>query len=321
MAKRLLLRDAESISADFLQRILGSLLWNLPVVGGVGTGYSAGVVGKAPTNSTGHLAVTANGTTMVLTILAGWAHVLRDAGGSSYDPRLLFAESDAADAVTVTANSTGSTRNDTVCLRVDMATAPTSDGSNLVTFEIIAGQSGGGLSNAPNDGNLHLPLANIAVANGATSISQGNVTDKRLVVPVAPNVPGGTLPGGYVPVTANQGAITTLVDLSGLTATVTVGAGRRIKISAYAAFQSTVANDSVQLFIVDTSGPTTVAAPVWDLGTATNQVGGEAMAILTPTGGSHTYKLQAARFAGTGTLTMVASTASPCFILVEDIGV
>jgi hypothetical protein len=179
MAKRLLLRDAENLSADQLQRILGSQFWNLPVVGGVGTGYSAGIVGKTPTASTGHLAVTANGTTMVLTMLPGWASVVRDAGGSTYDPRILFAESDANDTATVTANATGSTRNDTVCLKIDMATAPTTDGSNLVSFVIIAGQSGGGVSNAPADGNLYLPLANVAVANGATSIAQGNVTDKR----------------------------------------------------------------------------------------------------------------------------------------------
>lgn len=180
MAKRLLLRDAENFSQDQVQRILGSLFWNLPVVGGVGSGYSAGIVGRTPTGSTGHLAVTANNSTMVLTMLPGWAHILRDAGGSSYDPRLLFAESDANDTATVTANATGSTRNDTVCLKIDLNTAPTSDGSNLVSFVVIAGAAGGGLSNAPADGNLYLPLANVAVANGAVSIAQGNVTDKRL---------------------------------------------------------------------------------------------------------------------------------------------
>lgn len=180
MAKRLLLRDAENFSQDQIQRVLGALLWSVPLVPGVGTGYSAGMVGRALTTSTGHLAVTANGSTMVLTMLPGWAHVIRDAGGTTYDPRLLFAESDANDTATVTANSTGSTRNDTVCLRIDMNSAPTSDGSNLVSFVIIAGQSGGGLSNAPADGNLYLPLANVAVANLATLIAQGNVTDKRV---------------------------------------------------------------------------------------------------------------------------------------------
>jgi hypothetical protein len=179
MALRLLLRDGESVSADVLQRLLGSEFAQLSAPTGVGTGYATGMVGSVLSASTGHLAVTANGTTLVLTILPGWAVVIRDAGASSYDPRALMVESDANLTATITANATGSTRNDTVCLKVDMATAPASDGSNLVSLVIIAGQSGGGLSNAPADGNLYLPLANVAVANGATSVAQGNVTDKR----------------------------------------------------------------------------------------------------------------------------------------------
>ena len=188
MAKRLLLRDAENLSADMLQRILGGLTSGLGAVSGVGTGYSVGGVGKmnaswlGATLPTGHLVVTANGTS-TLTILPGWATVLRDAGTSSYDPRALFAESDANDTVTITSNATGSTRNDTVCLKIDQATAPTSDGSNLVSFEIIAGAAGGGLSNAPADGNLHLPLANVAVANGVAIAAQAAVTDKRVWLP------------------------------------------------------------------------------------------------------------------------------------------
>jgi hypothetical protein len=180
LAKRLLLRDAENFSQDMIQRVLGGLFWNTPGVAGVGTGYAAGIIGKLTGVATsGHMAVTADGATMVLTILPGWATIFRDAGASTYDPRALFAESDANDSVTITANATGSTRNDTVCLKIDQNTAPTSDGSNLVSFVAIAGQSGGGLSNAPVDGNLYLPLANVAVANGAMLLTQGVVTDKR----------------------------------------------------------------------------------------------------------------------------------------------
>src|SRR4029077_18052083 len=108
------------------------------------------------------------------------------------DPRCFFGESDANDTATVTANATGSTRNDTVCLKVDQNTAPTPHVSNLLSVVVIAGQSGGGLSNAPADGNLYLPLANVAVSNGAASIAQGNVTDKRLFA--------GTVSGHFSPV-------------------------------------------------------------------------------------------------------------------------
>jgi hypothetical protein len=169
-----------------VQRIFGGLTAGLTGATGVGTGYASGGVGKINntwlgTNpGTGHMLVTANGTTMVLTIAPGWAVVVRDQGGSSYDPRAFLVESDANDSVTITSNATGFTRNDTVCLKVDQSTAPASDGANLVSFVVLAGASGGGLPNAPADGNLYVPLANVAVANGATSISQANVTDRRL---------------------------------------------------------------------------------------------------------------------------------------------
>ena len=194
MAKRLLLRDAENISADMLQRLVGGDSAGIGAIAGVGTGFAMGGVGKMNSNwlgtaslPTGHLVVSANGTTMVLAISPGWATILRDVGTSTFDPRAFFAESDANDSVTVSANATGSTRNDTVCMKIDLGTAPTSDGSNLVSFEILAGAAGGGLANAPADGNLHLPIANIAVANGATNIAQGNVTDKRIWMPTGIN--------------------------------------------------------------------------------------------------------------------------------------
>lgn len=185
MASPLLLRDGENVSGDMLQRILGSQFAGFPAISGIGTGFAAGGVGvmnKAWTGAalpTGHMVVSATGTTMVLTISAGWAVVIRDQGTSSFDPRAVLAELQASTTVTVSANSTGSTRNDTVCLKVDLNTAPSADGSNLVSAVILAGASGGALPNAPADGNLYLPLANIAVANGATSIAQANVTDKR----------------------------------------------------------------------------------------------------------------------------------------------
>jgi len=316
LAKRLLLRDAENISADMLQRILGGLFWRTVTPGGIGSGFTPGVVGSAPTATTGHMATIADGVTMVLTILPGWAFAVRDAGGSTYDPRTMMAESDANDSVTITANATGSTRNDTVCLKIDMNTAPASDGANLVSFVALAGASGGGLPNAPADGNLYLPLANVAVANGAAFISQGNVSDLRSALIATP---GGTLPNGYKQVIANQGSITGTVDLTGLTTTVTLAAGRRIKITAQAFFESTVGADSAVLSIVE--GATVLQQGAIDLQVANALYSVTAQAILTPTAGSHTYKLQAARGTGTGTLTMFASPVSPAFILVEDIGV
>jgi hypothetical protein len=126
----------------------------------------------------------------------------------------------------------------------------------------------------------------------------------------------GTL--GYSQVTATQGPFTVLTDLTGLTVTVTVGSGRRIRIIGFAPMQSTVAGDSVDLFIRE-SGTTLQTATF-----ALNVIGGNFAAsvsmVLTPAAGSHTYNLSAQRIAGTGNITMSAAATAPAHIVVEDIG-
>jgi hypothetical protein len=46
----------------------------------------------------------------------------------------------------------------------------------------------------------------------------------------------------------------------------------------------------------------------------------ERSVVEAPTAGSHTYTITLALGGGSGSLTMVASSTSPAFILVEDIG-
>ncbi len=125
----------------------------------------------------------------------------------------------------------------------------------------------------------------------------------------------GMLPSGYAQVTANQTAITTLVDLTGLTVTVNVPAGATIKITGYIPhFASGEANDTFSLYIYE--GSTQLSLSVNQTVTDGSGVP-PCMVILTPTAGSHTYKLSAAANGSLPSLTMEASTASPAFILVE----
>lgn len=124
---------------------------------------------------------------------------------------------------------------------------------------------------------------------------------------------------GYMPVTANQGTITVVVDLTGLTVTVTVPyAQHRIKITGEANFSSTVATDGIDMQICEG------ATILQDRGVAVSQANQAACchaeAVIVPTAGPHTYKLRASRFSGTGTVTMQASATQPAFILVEDLG-
>ena len=129
-------------------------------------------------------------------------------------------------------------------------------------------------------------------------------------------LPGGWI--GYNEVTANQATITTVVDLTSLTVTVTVGASRRIRVSSQCPFFSSVAGDYVSLQIVE--GATVLQDLSEAMSSALSGHRLAAIVVLTPTTGSHTYKLRASRASGTGSVTMAAAATSPAFILVEDMG-
>jgi hypothetical protein len=122
---------------------------------------------------------------------------------------------------------------------------------------------------------------------------------------------------GYAQVTANQGSITAVVSLTGLSVTVTVVANRRIKITGQAQFSNTVAGDGDLFNIAEGAGNLMVATGAHPLANTTFTL--HSSLILTPTAGSHTYFLSAQTQTG-GTATMQAASNAPAFILVEDIG-
>jgi hypothetical protein len=126
-------------------------------------------------------------------------------------------------------------------------------------------------------------------------------------------LPGGWI--GYNEVTANQSTITSVVDLTSLTVTVTVGTGRRIRVSAHCTLQQNSAAGEQQLYIFEGAqiGISRITAHS-GLGFYTHTPS----VVLTPSSGSHTYKLRAAAVAGN--LDLVASATAPAYILVEDIG-
>lgn len=131
------------------------------------------------------------------------------------------------------------------------------------------------------------------------------------------STPRGTL--GYVQVVAAQGTITAEVALTSLTIAAVVGAGRRIRVSAYTSVYSTVANDAILLNIRE-GGTYLKTAEIWAV-VINQDVTLNTAVILTPTAGSHTYFLSMSRPAGTGSVTMNASTTNPAYLLVEDVGV
>lgn len=122
---------------------------------------------------------------------------------------------------------------------------------------------------------------------------------------------------GYASVTGGQSGITTITDLTSLSVTVTVPSGARIKITGFLPqIYSTSDTDRADFHIRE--GSTSLGVVYGKAGTSSHGWGGpQAVAILQPTAGSHTYKLSLARGAGTGSIVFYAGSETPAFILVE----
>lgn len=128
-------------------------------------------------------------------------------------------------------------------------------------------------------------------------------------------LPGGWI--GYAEVTANQGGITTEIDLTSLSVAVTVGTSRRIRISYIGSVATSVSGDTAVAYIKE--GAAYLQQSALTMPSGANEVVNSSV-VLTPTAGAHTYKITMARLAGTGTLQHTVSATSPGYILVEDLG-
>jgi len=128
----------------------------------------------------------------------------------------------------------------------------------------------------------------------------------------------GTL--GYAEITAGSATFTTEADISGLSVTVTVGSSRRIKVTCGAMVSSDVATDLIRLRIKE--GSTELCRLAREVARAggNGQETVQKSVILTPSSGSHTYKITGERPVGTGNASVAAQTGDPAYILVEDIG-
>ena len=123
---------------------------------------------------------------------------------------------------------------------------------------------------------------------------------------------------GYAQVTADQTSISAEVDLTGLTSTVTVGTSRRVRVTGC----GQIANDGTAGRVIGRifEGATEVGRWVVEEIAASGFVLGCGSTVLTPSAGSHTYKLKLWKQSGAGTLFLDGITEAPAYILVEDIG-
>lgn len=130
------------------------------------------------------------------------------------------------------------------------------------------------------------------------------------------NLPGGWI--GYAQITADSATFsTTVTDIAGLSQAVTVNASRRIKITLSASV-NTDTLDACDFFIREGSTALRGVRFVWGNTSASSYV--HFHVVLTPTAGSHTYKISGST-ANVGTdVKILAGTDNPASILIEDIG-
>jgi hypothetical protein len=177
-----------------------------------------------------------------------------------------------------------------------------------------------GGSATPSPGFVYPASSPPTVGDTVRAVNRGadRYIDANLTAAAAGSTgPRGVL--GYAEVTANQTGITTEADLTGLSVSVTVAAGRRIRVTGQVRYGGTTSDDVATLRIKE--GTISIQTAQLLVSRATGQANPTltTAVVLTPSAGSHTYKLSLERPIGTGNMQLVASSNSPAFILVEDI--
>jgi hypothetical protein len=177
----------------------------------------------------------------------------------------------------------------------------------------------GFIIDSPSAGSHTYQLRAGASNTGMLVLSRANNQTYFIVEDITPTpapstgAPGSTL--AYAEVRAVQNSITSEVDLTGLTTTVTVPAGRRLRISAHASIQNSLADARTDVNIKE--GSTILQRGFANAASANLANTLDLSTVITPTAGTHTYKLTG--FANTGVGKLDAGADYPAYILVEDI--
>ncbi len=133
------------------------------------------------------------------------------------------------------------------------------------------------------------------------------------------SLPGGAI--GLVQVTSSQTGITSITDLSGLSVTVTANASRMIRVTGHFAVQKNTNAGLVKALIRESSTTLSLFGDnIMGNGSDVNsRATAEGSVILTPSAGSHTYKLSLSSATTDVDMSAAAGDPGPAFLLVEDI--
>lgn len=121
---------------------------------------------------------------------------------------------------------------------------------------------------------------------------------------------------GYAEVTTAQTGITTITDLTGLSVTVDVPAGRCLKITGHGQVRQNASLGTIVLFVRE--GSTTLGKIGAHLLQTTERDFIDGSVKVDPSAGSHTYKLSALTTGGN--MDWESQATEPNYILIEDIG-
>lgn len=147
---------------------------------------SGGVVKKAD----GDLKVVEDGSpSEFLTISAGRGYIPANSYSSNARQRKLIGLLNTADVqVEIAANASGLDRIDIVVAQFNSGTSPDADGDNdVITFEVVEGTPDASPSAPATPANALL-LAEVDVANGFSTITDSDITDKRIEIGVNLNM-------------------------------------------------------------------------------------------------------------------------------------
>jgi len=114
---------------------------------------------------------------MKVLVQPGTCFVLRDAYVESDNTQKFWnVVVTASEQVNIDSNSSGLTRIDAICVKIDTAATPDDDASNVATLVAVKGTAGAGNPTIPDN---HLLLAYVSVEDGETTILNADITDSR----------------------------------------------------------------------------------------------------------------------------------------------
>jgi len=138
------------------------------------------------------------------------------------------------------------------------------------------------------------------------------------------SLPRGVDNNGYAEITADSNTGTTIFDITGLSITPDLEAGRRYLITVgYEGMRSSVAGDDVRVSVRDSGGTVLGDNGRNDLILANSSQNGGTFSFVYDPSTDETnkqFKVSMARLTGTGNVGLGASTTSKAFILCQDIG-